>query len=280
MEKRTRRKHLISKKECPKCKGFIGLNAFKRHFNVCEGINKTHKKSPIKIIENIDYIVINEKCKCIYKNCQSKKLYSNKGIGMHIWRNHGAGKNWTANNDDYKNGSRIIWNKGLTKMSNKSVRRGAETLKENIRIGKVKPAFLGRKHTNETIIKMLTTHIRNLDEHPEYFQHFLEKKRTDGESYLEERFREELEKRNINFIQEYRHGLFLYDFAFPKEKFDIEIDGMQHKKKIRKLKDRVRDNWSIKKGWKVIRFSKKEVINDVSACVDYIIEVSKNELLS
>jgi len=41
-----------------------------------------------------------------------EKLYSSKGMGTHIWRAHGNGINFTANNDYSK---RKIWNKDLSK---------------------------------------------------------------------------------------------------------------------------------------------------------------------
>ena len=51
------------------------------------------------------------------------KEYVNKGIGTHIWRNHGKGVNFIPNI-----GKRDPWNKGLTKSSDTRVARQAEKI--------------------------------------------------------------------------------------------------------------------------------------------------------
>lgn len=48
------------------------------------------------------------------------RLFTKKGIGSHIWRVHGPGKSFDPN-AGYKNGTRLPWNKGLTKETNASV---------------------------------------------------------------------------------------------------------------------------------------------------------------
>ena len=53
------------------------------------------------------------------------KEYSKKGIGTHIWRNHGSGINHDPNKN-YKKGTRTGWNKGLNevvKLLNKNTKR-------------------------------------------------------------------------------------------------------------------------------------------------------------
>jgi hypothetical protein len=59
------------------------------------------------------------------------KFYSTAGIGTHIWRNHGEGKQHDPN-INYKNG-RIVWNKNLTKETNESVKSMAEKQKALVR---------------------------------------------------------------------------------------------------------------------------------------------------
>lgn len=93
-----------------------------------------------------------EKIKCEFCG----KEYSKKGIGSHIWRSHGNGKNHDPN-VGYKNGERVVWNKGLTKATNDSVKKCAETYKKRIKSGEIKPSFLGKKHTPETILKLKKT---------------------------------------------------------------------------------------------------------------------------
>ena len=49
--------------------------------------------------------------------------YSNKGIGTHIWRNHGAGINFNPNKNKH-----VAWNKGLTKLSDVRVLNQAKKI--------------------------------------------------------------------------------------------------------------------------------------------------------
>lgn len=86
-----------------------------------------------------------EKIKCKYCN----KEYSKYGIGTHIWRKHGKGKNFNPNLG-YKNKSRIAWNKGLTKETDERVYNTGITYSKRIKEGKIIPAFKGKHHTKET----------------------------------------------------------------------------------------------------------------------------------
>ena len=82
--------------------------------------------------------------------------------------------------------------------------------------------------------------------------------------------REELERRNIVFVQEMslRSG-FIADFSIPEKKLIVEVDGLRwHKPNNRK--DRFRDYVLKRAGWNVIRFTEKEVYDDVKVCVDKI----------
>lgn len=60
------------------------------------------------------------------------KEYSQYGIHSHIWRKHGDGINFTANNHN-----RVAWNKGLTKYNNSRVKKYADTNSRKWRNGEV-----------------------------------------------------------------------------------------------------------------------------------------------
>lgn len=62
---------------------------------------------------------------CICPNCGL--TFSKKGIGPHIWRMHGPGQNFDPNRG-YKLGTRVPWNKGLTKETNASLAAAAKKL--------------------------------------------------------------------------------------------------------------------------------------------------------
>jgi hypothetical protein len=89
-----------------------------------------------KILKNGNY-------SCLFCN----KEYSKKGIGTHIWRRHGDGINWNRCNDfSFK----VIWNKGLTKETNKKIKIYSERLKNKYKNGELIPSFLGKKHSEKT----------------------------------------------------------------------------------------------------------------------------------
>ena len=90
----------------------------------------------MKITLQEDWLLPNGKYQC--PHCQ--KEYGKNGIGTHIWRTHGEGQNWSANNDGYKDGTRKGTN-GFIKGT--QVEHSDET---KIKIGL---AIEGNKHTNE-----------------------------------------------------------------------------------------------------------------------------------
>ncbi len=125
-------------KQCAKCKRNITLNNYKKHINSCNGKKKNVDISKLKFSNN--------KYECPY----CKKQFVKLGICSHIWRMHEGGKNWKKCFDGYKNGTRIIWNKGLTKKTDERIKKISETYKKNIKDGIIIPSFLGKTHSKET----------------------------------------------------------------------------------------------------------------------------------
>ena len=69
---------------------------------------------------------------------------------------------------------------------------------------------------------------------------------------------------------QFRNGIYQYDFAFPKQKIDVEIDGGTHlNEKVKKIDER-RDEFSRQSGWKVIRFTASQVKQNVINCIDIL----------
>jgi very-short-patch-repair endonuclease len=90
-------------------------------------------------------------------------------------------------------------------------------------------------------------------------------------SYLEIQFENAMKDNGItNWESDYDHGIYNYDFAFPDIKLDVEIDGSTHLQPTVIDKDRRRDEWSKSKGWKVLRFTGKQVKNDIGGCIDML----------
>ena len=97
--------------------------------------------------------------------------------------------------------------------------------------------------------------------------------KADPETSLERIMREELERRGLSFESQYptRSG-FIIDFAFSDKRIGIECDGeMWHKPGNRR--DRYRDRILKRGGWRIIRFTGTERMDNVSSCVDRITEL-------
>jgi very-short-patch-repair endonuclease len=187
------------------------------------------------------------------------KEYTKKGIGTHIWRNHGDGKKFNPN-IGYLIGNQKIWNKGLTKENNNGVRKISEGLK-----GK-SAGFSGKKHKKISIDKISQSRIKFLEENPEKVPYLLN--HSSKKSYPEKLFEKELVIQKIEgWIYGYQNGIYQYDFAWPKLKIDVEIDGGTHNlEKVKKI-DKKRDKFSENKGWKVIRFKAYDVKNNLNNCI-------------
>jgi len=68
----------------------------------------------------------------------------------------------------------------------------------------------------------------------------------------------------------YQHSIYSYDFAFIDLKIDVEIDGGTHTSEKVKVIDKRRDIFSQSHGWEVIRFTAKEVKENVTLCIQKI----------
>lgn len=106
--------------DCPNCDKQISKSNYTKHVNSKQCLLNQTEKSSTQI--NEDWKQSDGTYKC--PHCD--KSYSKNGISTHIWRTHGEGKDFTANNENYIVGSRTAWNKGLTKETDDRVRTNAE----------------------------------------------------------------------------------------------------------------------------------------------------------
>ena len=104
----------MKKVECKLCGINVSPNNITKHTN-----SKTCQKNQSKNHDKVDESL--KQNNGLYQCHVCKKEFHKKGIRYHIWKNHGGGQNFTANNDGYKNGSRKVWNKGLTKETSKII---------------------------------------------------------------------------------------------------------------------------------------------------------------
>jgi very-short-patch-repair endonuclease len=114
--------------------------------------------------------------------------------------------------------------------------------------------------------------LKYLNEHPDRVPYVIN--HSSKMSYPEKIFENALISANITgWMYNYRNGIYSYDFAFPEHKIDIEIDGGTHKQeRVIKIDER-RDKFSIDNGWIVVRFTAKEVKENVINCITKVVEI-------
>jgi very-short-patch-repair endonuclease len=67
-------------------------------------------------------------------------------------------------------------------------------------------------------------------------------------------------------VCQYNIGYYRVDFAFPAEKLVVEADGKAYHRGWRVRKDKKRQEWLQKNGWRVLRFTGSTIYNDARGC--------------
>jgi len=104
-------------------------------------------------------------------------------------------------------------------------------------------------------------------------------------SYPEKIFKNKCEELKLNethlIIRERSIYPYFIDFAFENEKVAVEIDGSQHELEERKQSDIKKEELLISQGWRVIRFTAKEIQTNTNSCFEklnyFILSETKNE---
>ena len=99
------------------------------------------------------------------------------------------------------------------------------------------------------------------------FARKLRKRSTDAEQLLWQALR----NRRVNglkFRRQHPIGPYITDFFCAEKKMIIEVDGDYHLYTAEK--DKQRQDWLESKGFKVVRFWNKDVLQDLEAVVKYI----------
>jgi very-short-patch-repair endonuclease len=140
------------------------------------------------------------------------------------------------------------WNNGLTKFDHPSIKRLSDIRKLNNPMWR----FPVRVKRAKTVSKFY----RN---HP-----------TPEEQILFD----SLKKKGLKFIFQYPLGSYILDFAFLKQKLDIEIDNPHHWGKQKRNLAEKRDQWLKQRGWNVLRFKGSEIRQNLNHCLHSIFIVS------
>ena len=236
--------------KCPDCGVEVTNNNIKKHIGSKACLRNQQNKKPIKIQE--EWKQLNGKYKCPYCG----KEYSRNGISTHIWRNHKEGISHSPNK------GKETWNKGLTKESNNSIKKGAETFKRNFKNGKFNIHNKGKKLSKEHR-KAVSEGMKKA--HKEGRAHNIGTCRWNNKmSYPEEFFTKVIENEFIdkNYTNEYPVGIYSIDFAWVDKKLAIEIDGEQHERPEYKARDKRKDEKLYSEGWDVLRIKWKDMFHE------------------
>ena len=107
----------------------------------------------------------------------------------------------------------------------------------------------------------------------------LRKNMTDAERLLWSRIR----RKQIEGYQFYRQKTiadYIVDFYCPAVKLIIEVDGSQHYEEKGMIKDRIRDEYMSRLGFKVLRIPTTDVLESVDDVVDLICDTVTESTLS
>jgi len=97
----------------------------------------------------------------------------------------------------------------------------------------------------------------------------LRKNMTDAENMLWLKLRRK-QLKGRPFYRQKIIGKYIVDFYCPKANLVIELDGGQHYSEIGKAKDRTRDDVFTKMGIKVLRFSDRDVFENIGGVMEEI----------
>ncbi len=107
------------------------------------------------------------------------------------------------------------------------------------------------------------------DNHLKDYSRQLRKNMTDAEKALWLKIRGKQIK-GYQFFRQKPIGPFIVDFYCPKGNLVIEIDGGQHYSDEGKLKDSHRDTYLGSLGLRVLRFSDKEIFENIEGVLEKI----------
>ena len=91
---------------------------------------------------------------------------------------------------------------------------------------------------------------------------------TEAESILRNRLR--ANALGHKFLFQYIIGQYIADFLCPDSKLIIEVDGEYHLNPIQQYDDELRGQCLEQMGYKVIRFTNEQVLNDIDNVINVI----------
>ena len=99
----------------------------------------------------------------------------------------------------------------------------------------------------------------------------LRKNMTDAERFLWSKIRNRQIK-DYRFIRQKIIGNYIIDFYCPKACLIIELDGSQHYTDEGMKKDEIRDKFLAGLGFRVLRFSDRDILKNINGVIDEILK--------
>jgi len=99
----------------------------------------------------------------------------------------------------------------------------------------------------------------------------LRKNMTEAESFLWQRIRRK-QLKGRQFYRQKNIGNYIVDFYCPSAKVIVELDGGQHYTEEGMRRDQIRDNYLESRGFKILRFSDREVFKNIEGVLERIFE--------
>ena len=103
------------------------------------------------------------------------------------------------------------------------------------------------------------------------FARELRKNMTEAESFLWQRIRRK-QLKGRQFYRQKNIGNYIVDFYCPSAKVIVELDGGQHYTEEGMRRDQIRDNYLESRGFKILRFSDREVFKNIEGVLERIFE--------
>ena len=141
-----------------------------------------------------------------------------------------------------------VWNKGLTKETNDSLRKQGESISKHWQ--RVGSPNKGKRMSDEQKSKISQSRKKYLEEHPDQIPYLLN--HSSAVSYPEQYFIELFGRESIDLLYHKQVGLYQLDFYNDKFKVYVEIDGEQHYQPRALERDKRREEKLKSRGWNLI----------------------------
>jgi len=75
----------------------------------------------------------------------------------------------------------------------------------------------------------------------------------------------------VKFRRQHEIGPYIVDFCCPEKKFVVELDGGGHGEPVQEKKDRARDEYLTKQGYRVMRFWNSDLDQNLEGVLESIL---------